>query len=86
MAGYDAFRTIVAALAKHKDVQLVLSIGNQIDPKQIGRAPSNTIIVQRAPQLDLLKQASVCITHAGLNTVFRIFGSRCAAGRHPGNL
>jgi MGT family glycosyltransferase len=65
----DVFRTIVAALAKHKDVQLVLSIGNQIDPEQIGRVPSNAIIVQRAPQLDLLKQASVCITHAGLNTV-----------------
>lgn len=65
----DVFRTIVAALAKHRDVQLVLSIGNQIDPKQIGRVPSNTIIVKRAPQLDLLKQASVCITHAGLNTV-----------------
>jgi len=65
----DVFRTIVAALAKHKDVQLVLSIGNQIDPEQIGRVPSNTIIVKRAPQLDLLKQTSVCITHAGLNTV-----------------
>jgi MGT family glycosyltransferase len=65
----DVFRTIVAALAKHKDVQLVLSIGTQIDPKQIGWVPSNTIIVQRAPQLDLLKQASACITHAGLNTV-----------------
>jgi len=25
--------------------------------------------VKRAPQLDLLKRASVCITHAGLNTV-----------------
>lgn len=65
----DVFRTIVAALAKHRDVQLVLSVGNQIDPKQIGRVPSNTIIVKRAPQLELLKQASVCITHAGLNTV-----------------
>jgi MGT family glycosyltransferase len=65
----DVFRTIVAALAKHKDVQLVLSIGDQIDPNQIGPVPSNTIIVKRAPQLDLLKQTSVCITHAGLNTV-----------------
>ena len=65
----DVFRTIVAALAKHKDLQLVLSIGDQIDPQQIGRVPSNTIIVKRAPQLDLLKEASVCITHAGLNTV-----------------
>src|SRR6202035_1807652 len=46
-----------------------LSIGNQLDPKQIGSVPRNAIIVKRAPQLDLLKQASVCITHAGLNTV-----------------
>src|SRR6202166_3716377 len=65
----DVFRTIVAALAKHNDVQLVLSVGDQIDPKQIGSVPSNTIIVKRAPQLDLLKLTSVCITHAGLNTV-----------------
>ena len=65
----DVFRTIVAALAKHKDLQLVLSIGDQIDPKQIEPAPSNAIIVSRAPQLELLKRTSVCITHAGLNTV-----------------
>ena len=65
----DVFRTIVAALAKHKDLQLVLSIGDQVDPKQIGPVPNNAIIVKRAPQLELLKQASVCITHAGLNTV-----------------
>jgi zeaxanthin glucosyltransferase len=47
----------------------VLSVGEQIDPQQLGAAPKNAIIVQRAPQLDLLKRASVCITHAGLNTV-----------------
>jgi MGT family glycosyltransferase len=65
----DLFRTIVAALAKHRDLQLVLSIGDHIDPEQIGPAPVNAIIVKRAPQLELLKQTSVCITHAGLNTV-----------------
>src|SRR5262249_37414273 len=65
----DVFQTIVAALAKNKNLQLVLSIGDQVDPKQIGTIPSNTMIVRRAPQLELLKQASVCITHAGLNTV-----------------
>jgi zeaxanthin glucosyltransferase len=65
----DVFRTIVAALAKHKDLQLVLSIGDQLDPEQLGPAPGNAIIVQRAPQVELLKQTSVCITHAGLNTV-----------------
>jgi zeaxanthin glucosyltransferase len=65
----DVFRTIVAALAKHKDLQLVLSVGDQVDPEQIGPVPSNAIIVKQAPQLELLKQTSVCITHAGLNTV-----------------
>ena len=65
----DVFRTIVAGVAKHKDLQLVLSIGDQLDPEQIGPVPRNAIIVQRAPQLELLKQTAVCITHAGLNTV-----------------
>ena len=65
----DVFCTIVGALTKHKDLQLVLSVGDQIDPKQIGPVPNNAIIVRRAPQLELLKQTAVCITHAGLNTV-----------------
>ena len=65
----DVFRTIVAAVAKNKNLQLVLSIGDQVDPKQIGSAANNAIIVKQAPQLELLKRATVCITHAGLNTV-----------------
>jgi zeaxanthin glucosyltransferase len=65
----DVFRTIVAAVGKHKGLQLVLSVGAQVDLEQIGPIPGNAIVVKRAPQLELLKQASVCITHAGLNTV-----------------
>jgi zeaxanthin glucosyltransferase len=65
----DVFRTIAAAVAKHKAAQLVLSIGNVLRPEQIGPVPKNAIIVNHAPQLELLKKASVCITHAGFNTV-----------------
>jgi MGT family glycosyltransferase len=65
----DVFRTIVAAVAKKKNLQLVLSIGDQIDPKRIGPVPNNAIVVKRAPQLELLRRATLCITHAGLNTV-----------------
>jgi MGT family glycosyltransferase len=65
----DVFRTMAGALAKHKDLQLVLSVGENVDPDQIGPVRSNAIIVKKAPQLELLKKASVCITHAGLNTV-----------------
>ena len=65
----EVFRTLAAGVAKHKGVQLVLSIGDQLEPEQIGPVPRNAIIVKRAPQLELLKLASVCITHSGLNTV-----------------
>src|ERR1700738_4494494 len=65
----EVFRTIVAAVAKHKAAQLVLSIGSVLRPEQIGPVPQNAIVVNHAPQLELLKKASVCITHAGFNTV-----------------
>ena len=65
----DVFRIIVAGVAKHEGTQLVLAIGDQLDIKEIGPVPSNAIVVNRAPQLELLKRTSVCITHAGLNTV-----------------
>jgi zeaxanthin glucosyltransferase len=64
----EIFRTIVAAVSKHKSLQLVLAIGNVLRPEQIGPVPNNTIVVNNAPQLELLKKASVCITHAGFNT------------------
>ena len=45
----EAFRTIVAALAKHKDLQLVLSVGDRVKPDQIGPAPNNAIIASINP-------------------------------------
>jgi zeaxanthin glucosyltransferase len=65
----EVFQTIASGVARHKGMQLVLSIGDQLEPEQIGQVPRNAIIVKRAPQLELLKLASVCITHSGLNTV-----------------
>jgi zeaxanthin glucosyltransferase len=47
----------------------VLSIGDHIDRNKIGSLPSNAIVVNHAPQLEILQRASVCITHAGCNTV-----------------
>ena len=65
----NVFHTIASATSKLKDVQLVLSLGDHVDPKEIGPLPTNAITVKYGPQLELLKRASVCITHAGLNTV-----------------
>ncbi len=51
------------------DAQLVLSLGGGLEQDQFAKLPGNPIVVPFAPQLELLKRAAVCITHAGLNTV-----------------
>jgi MGT family glycosyltransferase len=40
----------------------------------LGSIPENVIVVATAPQLDLLKRADLCITHAGLNTALEALG------------
>lgn len=50
------------------DAQLVISLGNGINAESIPSLPGSPIVVQYAPQLELLKKASLVITHAGLNT------------------
>jgi MGT family glycosyltransferase len=65
---YDIYKHILEAVQPLEDVQVVLSIGHNIDPENLGTIPSNTIVVRSAPQIKLLKRAALCITHAGLNT------------------
>jgi zeaxanthin glucosyltransferase len=62
------FKTIAAGCAK-LNVQLVLSLGGGLDPEEFQNLPGDPVVVRFAPQLDLIKRASVVITHAGLNTV-----------------
>ena len=52
-----------------KEIQFVLAVGGQLDPKQLRYVPANVVVVNHAPQIEILKRSSLCITHAGLNTV-----------------
>jgi MGT family glycosyltransferase len=61
----SAFNAIADACAD-LPVQLVLSLGNTDSNIQI--TTKNALVVPYAPQLELLQQASLTITHAGLNT------------------
>ena len=65
----EVYKHILKAVEPLEDVQVVLSVGKNISPKKLDPVPSNTIIVRSAPQIELLKRAALCITHAGLNTV-----------------
>ncbi len=63
----DVFRTILAAVER-PGYQVVLSVGMNIAPESLPTKRADTILLQRAPQLELLKRAALCVTHAGLNT------------------
>jgi zeaxanthin glucosyltransferase len=65
----SVFSAIAQVVEPRPGMQLVLSIGDSLDSKQIRSLPANCIVVNRAPQIELLKRAALCITHAGLNTV-----------------
>jgi MGT family glycosyltransferase len=66
--GFDeVFRKIAHACAG-LDAQLVLSLGGGMEPAALGDLPGDPIVVKFAPQLELLRRASLTITHAGLNT------------------
>jgi zeaxanthin glucosyltransferase len=62
------YDTILEAVGGFSEMQVVLSVGRNVSPDDLGPIPSNTIVVRVAPQIELLKRAALCITHAGLNT------------------
>ena len=62
------YRIILEAVGKFPEIQTVLSVGKNINPDVLDPIPPNAIVVSAAPQIELLKRATLCITHAGLNT------------------
>jgi zeaxanthin glucosyltransferase len=61
------YRTILGAVERLAGIQVVLSVGKNVND-DLGPIPPNTLVVQAAPQIELLTRAVLCITHAGLNT------------------
>jgi zeaxanthin glucosyltransferase len=59
---------VIAEACAGLDVQLVLSLGGGGKPEDLAKLAGKPIVVEFAPQLELLKRAAMCITHAGLNT------------------
>ncbi len=67
------FRKILTACAD-LDAQLVLALGQWRDAhdslrENLGPVPDNALVVDFAPQMELLDRAALLITHAGSNTV-----------------
>ncbi len=64
----DLFRKIAEACVG-LNVQLVISLGGGLEPDRLGVFSGDPLVVKFAPQLEVVKRASVVITHAGINTV-----------------
>jgi MGT family glycosyltransferase len=58
----------IAAACEGIDAQLVISLGGGGKPESLGRLAGDPIAVEFAPQLELIRHSTLCITHAGLNT------------------
>lgn len=50
------------------DTQLVISLGGSCGVQGLESLPGSPLVVEYAPQLELLRRAALTITHAGLNT------------------
>ena len=66
--GSHLFRTIADA-CDALGMQVVISLGGSREPALLGELPGNPVIVKEAPQLELIKLATIVINHAGINTV-----------------
>jgi zeaxanthin glucosyltransferase len=59
---------IIAEACVGSDLQLVISLGGGQDPALLSDLPGDPIVVGYAPQLELIRHASLTISHGGLNT------------------
>lgn len=62
------YRRCIAAL-RDTPWQVVLSVGNQVNPSDFGTLPNNIEIYPTVDQIAVLEQADAFLTHCGMNSV-----------------
>ena len=60
---------MIAEACAGLDVQLVISLGGGQNPALLDDLPGDPLVVGYAPQLELIQQSALTISHGGLNTV-----------------
>lgn len=54
---------------RNTQYQVYISIGKDINKKDLGNIPENIIVENYLPQLDILKKSTLFISHGGMNSV-----------------
>ena len=62
------FQTIINAIGSKPDWQMILSVGKHLSA-EFENVPGNVLVVDWAPQLEILKRAALMITHGGIGTL-----------------
>ena len=61
------YRNCIAALAG-EDLQLILSVGEQVDIAALGPLPENVSVYPQVDQIAVLEQADAFLSHCGMNS------------------
>jgi MGT family glycosyltransferase len=63
------YRAVIEAFRDHP-ARVVLYVGHDIDPAALGRVPDRVVVsAELLPQLQVLEQADVFVSHGGMNSV-----------------
>jgi zeaxanthin glucosyltransferase len=66
---FRIFSAIIEAMRTKPDWQLLLAIGPYLKMDDLPPLPTNVLVVNWAPQLQILQRAAMMITHGGLGSV-----------------
>ena len=62
------YKNCFEALGSRDDLIIIMSIGKRINIKDLGEIPENFKLYNYVPQLEVLKQVDLFITHGGMNS------------------
>ncbi len=67
-ANIEFFQACMAAFADPQ-YAVIMSIGKAVDPADLGEIPANFTVAQYVPQLQILQEADLFITHGGMSSI-----------------
>ncbi|WP_165795217.1 macrolide family glycosyltransferase [Deinococcus koreensis] len=67
-AAPDFYRACVGAF-RDEPVEVIMSVGQTVDPSSLGPLPGHISVRPSVPQLEVLSRAGVFVTHGGMNSV-----------------
>ena len=65
----DFFQKCIEAFGNSKEFQVIMSIGKFLEIKDLGNLPENIFAFNFVPQIKILKETDIFITHGGINSI-----------------